>query len=162
MTLDSVVERLNTWGGHFVHFVWLMLWQSSVLIVVMFLLDLVARRRLRPSVRCALWLVVLIKLLLPPSLAFPTGVGWWLRRAELKPVKPPAAAYVVTYGASRATVPLPNADPQIPERPRAKLSAAAWALTGTSVTALGLLGLLFLRCAGCEANCGPLDRRRRG
>src|SRR5690242_2637166 len=99
MTFDAVIERLNLWGGHFVRIAWPLFWQSSLLIVGMFLLDIFLRRRLRPSVRHALWLVVLIKLLLPPSFALPCGIGWWLRPREVALAKKPVASYVVTYGA---------------------------------------------------------------
>lgn len=46
---------------------------SSLLISVMFVVDWALRRRVRAAVRYALWWVVLLKLVLPPSLAFPTG-----------------------------------------------------------------------------------------
>src|ERR1051326_5403576 len=94
MTLNSVAETLNGWGSHFIRFAWPVFWQSSLLITAMFMVDFVARRRLRPSVRYALWLIVLAKLLLPPSLAFPTGAAWWLRAREVLPVTQPTPNYI--------------------------------------------------------------------
>src|SRR5215471_9802225 len=99
MMFDAVVETLNVWSDHFSRIVWPLFWQSSILIAGMFVLDIFLRRRLRPSVRHALWLVVLIKLVLPPSFALPSGLGWWLRPREVAPAKKPVASYVVTYGA---------------------------------------------------------------
>jgi beta-lactamase regulating signal transducer with metallopeptidase domain len=55
-----------------------MLWQASLVIGIVFLLDLLLRRRARAALRCALWLLVLVKLFLPPSLALPTGISYWL------------------------------------------------------------------------------------
>jgi beta-lactamase regulating signal transducer with metallopeptidase domain len=98
MMFDGVIERLNLWGDQIAHIAWPLFWQSSILIAGMFILDFFLRRRLRPSVRHALWLVVVVKLLLPPSFAMPSGIGWWLRPREVAPAKPPVASYVVTYG----------------------------------------------------------------
>ena len=98
MIFDGVIEKLNLWADHLAGIAWPVIWQSTVLIVAMFLFDLLLRRRLRASVRHALWMVVLVKLLLPPSFALPTGIAWWLRPREVAPAKPPVASYVVTYG----------------------------------------------------------------
>ena len=80
--MNLLIETLNAWADHALWFAWPMLWQSSLLIALLFTLDLLLRRKVRPAVRYALWLVVLVKLVLPPSLAFPTSVGWWLRAAK--------------------------------------------------------------------------------
>ncbi len=77
--MNSILLVLSQWAGPFGTFAWTMLWQSSLLIGVVFALDLLLRRRLRASLRYALWLVVLAKLALPPSLALPTGLGWCVR-----------------------------------------------------------------------------------
>src|SRR6266581_6339133 len=97
--MNPLIETLNHWGGRIPDFAWPMLWQSSVLITVLFVFDLAVRRKVRASVRYALWLVVLVKLLLPPTLALPTSLAWWVR----PPAPPPKAqarttAVVVTYG----------------------------------------------------------------
>ena len=54
------IELLNRWGEDFLNFVWPMLWQSSLLIGVIFILDLALRRKVRATVRYLLWLVVLV------------------------------------------------------------------------------------------------------
>lgn len=67
--------------------------QSSLLVLTLLLTERILRHKLRPAVRYALWLLVPIKLLLPPSLALPTGIGYWLPRpAMASPQAPPAAA----------------------------------------------------------------------
>ena len=76
--MNALIETLNRFGTSALHFAWPMLWQSSLLIAVLFTIDFALRRRVRAAVRYALWLVLLVKLLLPPSLALPTGVAWWL------------------------------------------------------------------------------------
>ena len=70
------IQQLNHWGENASAFAWPMLWQSSLLIVVVFALDYLLARRVRAAVRHALWMVVLVKLLLPPALAL-TARGAW-------------------------------------------------------------------------------------
>jgi beta-lactamase regulating signal transducer with metallopeptidase domain len=95
------IETLNQWGGNFLDFAWPMLWQSSLLIIVLFAFDFLFRRRLRVSIRYALWLVVLVKLVLPPTLALPTSPAWWLNKfASEVQAKPQLPKYTVTYDQS--------------------------------------------------------------
>ncbi|MCY2926213.1 MAG: M56 family metallopeptidase, partial [Planctomycetota bacterium] len=72
----------------FVRFAWPMLIQSSFLIAAIFLLDRLLRTRARAALRYCLWLLVLAKLLLPASLAAPTGVGYWIGGEFLSPTPP--------------------------------------------------------------------------
>ncbi len=69
---------LNSAGGAFVLFAARMVIQSSVLILILLLVDLMLRRRARAVVRYWLWLLVLARLILPPSLSSPTSLAWWL------------------------------------------------------------------------------------
>src|ERR1017187_2901167 len=97
--MNSFIETLNQWGGNFLDLAWPMLWQSSLLIVALFAVDFLFRRKIRASIRYALWLVVLVKLCVPPTLALPTSPAWWVHK-----IPPPLAAkpailhYTVTYG----------------------------------------------------------------
>src|SRR6266480_357367 len=137
--MNSLIETLNHWGGRIPGFAWPMLWQSSVLIAALFVFDLAARRKVRASVRYALWLVVLVKLLLPPTLALPTSLAWWVRPAA-PPPKAPArtTAFVVTYADSfPANFPTP-APAVFVSPPELSLSgaggtAATWAVVGTGL-----------------------------
>ena len=72
-------QAMNALSGHVASFAWQVFWQSSVLILALLCLDLLLSRRVRPSVRYALWLLVLLKLLIPPSFAIPSGIAWWIR-----------------------------------------------------------------------------------
>jgi len=76
--MNTLVEMLNVWGGRFMDAAWPMLWQSGVLIAVVFALDLALRKRVRATTRYALWLLVLAKLVVPTSLSLPTGIAYWL------------------------------------------------------------------------------------
>ncbi len=87
--MNSFIENLNQWGGQFLNFAWPMLWQSSLLMAVVFALDFLIWRKIRASIRYALWLVVLVKLCLPPTLALPTSAAWWLFQAKPAVEAPP-------------------------------------------------------------------------
>jgi len=52
--------------------------QSSVLIVLLLVIDFLLRKRVRAVFRYCLWMLVFVKLVLPASFALPTGVGYWL------------------------------------------------------------------------------------
>ena len=126
--MNSFIETLNQWGGNFLSFAWPMLWQSSLLIIVLLAFDFLFRRKLWASIRYALWLVVLVKLCVPPALALPTSPAWWLHKTP-----PPMAAtpklprYTVTYDQGplpeMPQAPLPAFDP-----PKPAMTLAAWLL----------------------------------
>jgi beta-lactamase regulating signal transducer with metallopeptidase domain len=143
--MNTLIEALNAWADHALRFAWPMLWQSSLLVGLLFALDLLLRRKVRPAVRYAMWLVVLLKLLLPPSLAFPTSPGWWLRPAKTATATPRQASVVVTYGAPQDS-PLPTAvTPVFVEPPRPHLSSVAWLLLGVVTVSLGLIAWMITR-----------------
>jgi type II secretory pathway component GspD/PulD (secretin)/beta-lactamase regulating signal transducer with metallopeptidase domain len=142
--MTSFIETLNHWGDHFLNFTWPMLWQSSLLIAIIFVLDLALRRKIRAAIRYALWLIVLVKLLLPPSLALPTSLAWWLLPSPIPPPKPQTTAFVVTYGDQPAPV-FPQQFQPAPVPIPPKMSAAAWSLAASGVVSAGLLAWLLVR-----------------
>ena len=148
MSLNPAIEKLNVWGEQLVRFGWSIFWQSTLLITAMFLLDLFFHRKLRPAIRYVLWLVVLIKLLLPPSLAFPGSAAWWMRPREVAPTVPQPATYAVTYGPARSPGVLRQTDYSVAPPPRVKLSAQACALVVATGAALALFGLITWRWHG--------------
>jgi beta-lactamase regulating signal transducer with metallopeptidase domain len=75
--MAEVVNLLNSAGEAFVAWAVRMLIQSSVLIGVVAALDFISRRRVKAVVRYWVWLLVLVKLILPPSLSAPTGLAYW-------------------------------------------------------------------------------------
>jgi beta-lactamase regulating signal transducer with metallopeptidase domain len=141
--MNLLIETLNAWAEHALRFAWPMLWQSSLLIGLLFVLDLLMRRKVRPAVRYSLWLVVLVKLVLPPSLAVPTSPGWWLRQARTVPAEPRRTTVVVTYGPSESPVFPVAATPVFVAPPRPHLSPAAWVFVGVVVVGIGLLAWML-------------------
>jgi len=120
-----------------------MFWQSSLLISVLLAVDLVLRRRVRASARYVLWLVVLVKLCLPPTLALPTSPAWWMHGVPPPPmVKPPVMHYVVTYSEA-PMAPMPSQP--LPPPPTPKLAGAVWLLTVCAGVSVILLMWLLVR-----------------
>jgi beta-lactamase regulating signal transducer with metallopeptidase domain len=76
--LNAVIEGINKVGAGWWMFSTAMLVQASILIAIIFLLDLFLRKRIRAVVRYWIWMLVLVKLALPTSLSLPTGVGYWV------------------------------------------------------------------------------------
>ncbi len=79
-TIDSAIVLLNQWGRAYCDFAGRMLLQSSVLVGLLLLADRYLRTRVCARFRYAMWLLVPLKLVLPPSLALPTGLAYWLGR----------------------------------------------------------------------------------
>lgn len=75
--MNTIVETINAAGRAFVDFSLPMLIQSSVLILILLAVDVVLRRRVRAVFRYWIWMLVLVKLVLPPSLGSPISVGTW-------------------------------------------------------------------------------------
>ena len=69
-----MVETLNNLARIWFDWQWAMLWQSAILISLVVLLDRLIRKWAWPQLRYALWLLVLVKLVLPPSLTSPVSV----------------------------------------------------------------------------------------
>jgi beta-lactamase regulating signal transducer with metallopeptidase domain len=142
--MNTIIETLNRFGENALHFAWPMLWQSSALIAILFAIDYALRRHVRAAVRYALWLVLLVKLLLPPSLALPTGVAWWLFPATVT-TNPHPTKFVIRYDTDALpSLPL-QPTPAFTPPPRPPMSVAAWTILAWSAISAGLLVWLTLR-----------------
>ena len=76
--MNSILERINSAGCAFGDFALPMLVQSGVLILILLLADLLLRKRVRAVFRYWIWMLVLVKLVLPPSLSSPLSLGYWI------------------------------------------------------------------------------------
>jgi len=74
--MNTILEQINSAGEAFVDFALPMLVQSSILIVILLLADFFLRRKVRAVFRYWMWMLVLIKLILPASLSSPLSVGY--------------------------------------------------------------------------------------
>jgi len=166
--MGEIVNLLNAAGGAFVAFAVPMLVQSSLLIVILTLLDLVLRKRVRAVVRYWIWLLVLAKLILPPSFYSPTGVAYWVggqlptltapvESIDQEPPVPPADRTVASSAPwdpefapsmghafeEAAMAPTRAAPPTVPHGP--SITWPALALLGWAILVLVMAVLLIQR-----------------
>ncbi len=73
--IDSIIKVFNDAGRTFCDFSLNMFVQASVLVVVLLIIDILIRKRVRATFRYCIWMLVFIKLVLPPALSLPTGIG---------------------------------------------------------------------------------------
>ena len=74
--MNVIVEHINSAGFSFVEFAVPMLVQSGVLIVILLLADLLLRKKVKAVFRYWIWMLVLLKLVLPTSLSSPLSLGY--------------------------------------------------------------------------------------
>ena len=76
----DMLSFINQYSDSLTRFALTMLWQSSLLILILLLLDCLLRRRVKALFRYCLWMLVLAKLLLPVGLALPCSPAYWASR----------------------------------------------------------------------------------
>ncbi|MCP4657751.1 MAG: M56 family metallopeptidase [bacterium] len=156
--LNQIAEAWWGWIGP-------MLWQVSLLILLIGAIDLVIGRWAWPQVRYALWLLILVKLLIPPSWSLPTSlvsrsrpwareqiVRLWELEPGLSEEGRPAERPAIPSAAGGAS---PAAPSSLPQRQGAPARAAGppslvWQayVMGTWILGMGLfIVLLALRIA---------------
>ncbi|MGD1086038.1 MAG: M56 family metallopeptidase, partial [Verrucomicrobiota bacterium] len=138
--MNPMIEFLNSWGARFAGFAPPMLTQSAVLIALLLALDLALRKRVRATIRYAVWMLALVKLALPPSLASPTGAAYWLpAQTAARPAAPystPAPAPVLVaapVSTSREFTPNAEYNAAGPARKFARLETTPPTLTWQAV-----------------------------
>ncbi|HTU27291.1 MAG TPA: M56 family metallopeptidase, partial [Pirellulales bacterium] len=80
--IDSSITLINRLGEVYWDFAWVMFVQVSVLACVLFVLDLVLRRKVRAVIRYWIWLLVFARLILPTDLRTPVSLAYWLPAGE--------------------------------------------------------------------------------
>jgi len=132
--LNDWVATTNRLGGAFWDCASDMFVQSAVLIALLLIIDFLLRNRVRATFRYWMWMLVFIKLILPPTLSLPTGIGYWfgdhlsaesivLERPSDTALAEPVAAPAPEHGAMSAEIPFAHAEidlqPIIPAAPSA-------------------------------------------
>ena len=69
-----MIEALNRWSDQWFRWEAAVFWQVAVLIAIVWLIDLVIRKWAWPQLRYAMWLLILVKLVLPPTLTSPVSI----------------------------------------------------------------------------------------
>ncbi|MHC4604504.1 MAG: M56 family metallopeptidase [Planctomycetota bacterium] len=76
--INTCITGLNNIGQGFWNYAVDIFIQSSVLIILLLIIDFVLRKRGRAIFRYCLWMLVFIKLIMPASFTLPTGIGYWM------------------------------------------------------------------------------------
>jgi beta-lactamase regulating signal transducer with metallopeptidase domain len=138
--MNSLIDSLNTQGSLVWEFARSMLWQSSLVIVLVLVIDQGLRNRVSAATRYVFALLILIKLLLPPSLSLPTSPAYWFKGEPvvLRTVtgELPQATTTVVHNEATPAAPV-AAKPE----PYVKLNAfgAGWLLALAGMAALLIL-----------------------
>jgi beta-lactamase regulating signal transducer with metallopeptidase domain len=140
---NTIVELMNAWGARFTGFALPMLAQSAVLIALCLVLDLALRNKVRATIRYAVWMLVLVKLVLPPSLALPTGVAYWF------PEETVGSDSALASAAAPTTVSInPQAGAVSAVQVVSQRGAAAPALTGQAMVFVVWLAVMLAMAMG--------------
>src|SRR5207249_2286717 len=99
--------------------------------------------RVRAVFCYGLWMLVLIKLLLPPSLALPTGLAYWLPQKKTVRARTFAPSEVVIQYSNVKSDQMP-ALPALPP-PRPTLRSSGWLLLSWLTVTVGLMAWLARR-----------------
>lgn len=73
--MNTILQQINLAGMKFVEFALPMLTQSVILILFVLLIDFFIRKKVRAVFRYWIWMLVLVKLVLPTSLTSPLSLG---------------------------------------------------------------------------------------
>ncbi len=74
--MDTIITFMNATGKSFVGFSSSMLIQSSLLIIILLILNAVLRKKVRLVFLYGIWMLVLVKLVLPTTFSSPIGLGY--------------------------------------------------------------------------------------
>jgi len=75
--MDTIITFLNASGKSFVGFSSSMLIQSSLLIILLLVLDALLQKKVRLVFLYGIWMLILVKLVLPTTFSSPTGMVYW-------------------------------------------------------------------------------------
>jgi len=95
--METIIEHINSAGKVFVGFALPMLAQSSILIAILLLAELLLRKKVRAVFRYWLGMLILVQLILPPSQASRVSLGYLL--ADKVDYLSAEAAPVITWQA---------------------------------------------------------------
>jgi len=147
-TINAFTAGLNPLGQSFWTNAAEIFIQSTVLIVLLLIIDFLLQKRIRAVFRYGLWMLLFVKLLLPASFALPTGIGYWLGDFFTPEVtiteSMPAVAEAVPIAADRQAGPVPLEAAPLLEAPTLHETPSA----GVEFGAIDWQGLAFLGWLG--------------
>ena len=159
--MNAIIEHINSAGYAFVGFAAAMLIQSGLLILLLLLADFALRKRVRAVFRYWIWMLVLVKLLLPTSLSGPFSLGYWFgdeiasvdvshssSEAQPQAGEAPVLPHIIDLSKVRPPVYRPSVTPSPGETDLAPVeSIAPLAVPAVPITWQGVVFLLWLAVA---------------
>jgi len=105
--MNAFITSLNRIAeGFLTSYAWPVFWQTALLVVIITVASWTFFRKASPQFRYLLWLLVLVRLALPPAAYLPTGIGNWGRALlDLLP-SPVRQEQVVGKAESASPVPM--------------------------------------------------------
>ncbi len=122
-----MIDQINHIAQSWWVWMWPIFWQVGLLIVLIAGIDLVIRRWAWPQLRYALYLLILVKLVLPPSLSSPVSLTGHFSPLAKQALEQQAPTFVVAETEVERSLPAAGAITQVPESnlPIESLPAAA-------------------------------------
>ncbi|MHC4734815.1 MAG: M56 family metallopeptidase, partial [Planctomycetota bacterium] len=114
--INDLLIFLNNTGSGFCNHALSMFAQSGVLIILLLIIDFMLRKKVRAVFRYCVWMLVFIKLILPPTLSLPTGIGYWCG-SSLSPKKIMSKSIVDSMSTAESTMPDMSEDFSINSKP---------------------------------------------
>ncbi|MBL7185843.1 MAG: ankyrin repeat domain-containing protein [Phycisphaerae bacterium] len=151
--INNLLTALNNVGEAFCEHAAGVFVQTAFLVILLYAVDLLLRKRVRAVFRYCVWLLVLAKLVLPPTLSLPTGVGYWAAdhlpsamNVSSRPFDAPGFEYMGTSGERPHTGPSDDVAESAPlvVAENAPLTALTWQAILFILWLVGVLAFLAL------------------
>ncbi len=147
--INDGVASLNGIGKAFLGHAAGVFVQTGILVILLLAIDLLLRRRVRAVFRYCIWLLVLVKLVLPPTLSLPSGIGYWVgsRMPVASPI-PQRVSKTTGYESARlhrSAVAEPSGEsPQVPPPSSGAQTDALATSVAPSLTPIAWQAVVFL------------------
>ncbi len=113
-----MIEQINRIAEVWLSWMWPMFWQVGVLITFVGAVDFLLRKRVWPQIRYALWLLILVKLILPPTFSLSTSIVSHVRKqADRTTVRLESTATSTDFSSSGPAMPTPPPGMDVDIRP---------------------------------------------
>jgi beta-lactamase regulating signal transducer with metallopeptidase domain len=147
---DHVLSFLNAVGAEAgLAALWITL-QAAVLVGVLLVVDRLLRHRIRAALRHGLWMLVLLKFVLPPGLLSPTSLAFWIAPRFAEPIR------VVSFTGRPTVGPFAASSTEIP----VGALTAGFTPAPVSLQLPGILALVWLTGIGVWTTAVLVRNRR--
>ena len=129
-----MINFLNTAEEHWCDWQFAMLWQAAALIAIIWIVDVCIRKWAHPQVRYALWMLVLVKLLIPPTWTSPASVTSHIPDAAIRATQSGRSILASDQNANRAATVMERATTDAHDNAKAA-TGREWINTNRAATA---------------------------